>query len=295
MAKIVVIGDIMLDKHVYCDVVGLSPEDDLALKLRIKGQRSRAGGAANVAMNLKSMGCEEVYIFGTIGNDKEGSELSSLLSKKFDGYLIKKPGPTTTKTRYITPRKKHAFRLDNETTEPINKATAQKFFSDIKNISPDIIIVSDYAKGTITWDLMGLIHNLDIKVLVDPKGEDWAKYHKVHVITPNEIEFEKHIGINDAKYTIVTFGGDGCTLAWRDGPVKRLTVREREVGDVTGCGDSFIAGLAMGLLDNDIDKACGYALAAGACAMDHEGVYAVTKQDIEKELETFSYIPEEDI
>ena len=297
--RIAVIGDLMLDKHIHCEIVGLSPEDDLTPKLRVISERTNPGGAANVAVNLKSLGCREIHLFGVIGVDLEGQELTEKLHNiTTGGFLIKNETPTTTKTRYVTPRGRHVARIDREEIKEFDNDIIMQLRDKIHDSLPlDLIVVSDYAKGVITEKLMSLLLSLGTKIIVDPKGRNYQKYGKVYAITPNETEAiiaNQHA----AEYLIITKGSNGCELhKYRLGPFeKKFKVRKREVGDPTGCGDSFIAGLALALTrDKQIKEACGYALATGACAIDHEGAYAVTYKDVGQELASFDYFGKNDI
>lgn len=276
MNKIAVIGDIMLDRRIQCEIIGLSPEDDLTPKLKAIKESYSPGGAANVAANIISLG-GKAFLYGVIGNDQNGNNINPCY-----GELIITDRQTTTKTRYVTPRGRHVARIDREDTNPISPKESDQLLDNIKKNSPyDIIIISDYAKGVITPEIIEGIHNLKTPIIVDPKGTDFIKYGEVLAITPNELEMQRKIGGYLASYLVTTLGGLGCMVWNFDGGITKIKARTREVGDPTGCGDSFIAGLGVALSDGkDFITACRMATAAGSCAVDHDGVYAVTMKDL---------------
>ncbi|HUU40722.1 MAG TPA: PfkB family carbohydrate kinase, partial [Desulfatiglandales bacterium] len=270
-SKIAVIGDIMLDKHVHCEIIGLSPEDDGALKIRTMTEIKKPGGAANVVNNLKTLGCQNIYLYGIIGNDTEGQELTNLINDVKLNLYTCSDRPTTTKTRYISPKGRHIVRIDKEITKPIDQEIKTKIIKELEQNSVyDAIIISDYAKGIVTEELCKEIHCCSQLIIVDPKDKNLMKYGPVYAMTPNEQEWgngTKHEAYN----LIVTKGKKGCTIDIGKATIE-WPVREREVGDPTGCGDSFIAGLTMALVTKyDINKACNIGMAVAACAVDHNG------------------------
>lgn len=296
---IAVVGDVMLDRHISCEVCRLSPEDDLAPILRVTSETSRPGGAANVAVNLKSLGCGKVVLFGAVGmHDLHGSMLERQLNElDIEVVFVNLDRPTTIKTRYLTPHGRHVARVDKEVTKDF---TDEELLSITQFIRPhyyDLIIVSDYAKGMVVPALMEKLS--PARVVVDPKHVDLSRYGPVFAITPNEPEAfaASSAGIDDikhkAEYLVVTAGKNGCYLIPNSPGKKRLTfrVRERQVGDPTGCGDSFVAGFGLALAcGENVESSCSYGVAAGACAMDHRGAYAVTSEDLRKEVYNHKYL-----
>ena len=279
-SNISVIGDIMLDKYVYCEIIGFSPEDDLTPKIRPKRHQSFPGGAANVAKNLRTIQCN-CTLYGIIGNDTNGQELKTLLNdSNIKCKLYEQLKPTTTKTIYVTPKGRHIMRMDEEIAIPIPRNILKQIEEEYQSNKYDITIISDYNKGMITKELMNIINKYS-KVVVDPKGLDYTKYGKVLAITPNHKEYGP---TNNAQNTIVTQGPEGSIL-YND-KCTSIPVSPREVGDATGCGDSFIAGLAASLASGfKIEEACRIASAMAACAVDYEGTHAVTIEEVLKELE----------
>jgi len=319
--RVAVVGDIMLDVHVHCEVTGLSPEDDIAPKLRIREETYRPGGAGNAALNLKSLGLiDEVHLFGVIGTDYNCNTLKEVIEgaaiKLFDVRCDDRP--TTVKTRYLTQRGRHLCRVDHESAHPVVGHVRNALEMAIKSHGPyDLILVSDYGKGMVTEGLMCFLRSRDVRIVVDPKGDDFTKYGSVYAVTPNQREFmgvmkERQADVwtlkCEAKNVILTRGKRGCQLFrvdtrqcfahayTSDYAQDLLYVRPREVGDPTGCGDSFVAGLASSLVvhtqydgDERLAEACRFANAVGACAYDHQGAWSVTLEEVQNELETFTY------
>ena len=295
--KIAVIGDLMLDEHIWCEVLGISPEDDIAPKLKPVRRTYSLGGAANVAHNLATMGVEEVTLFGRYDdeNDMRHNKFAEL-AHDVDINLVwwQQPGvPISLKSRILTPHGRHIARLDEEVIKDLPEEGTQALLDAMERRGPyQLIIVSDYNKGMITPDIMEHINQLDACVLVDPKGPDWVKYGHVYAVTPNEKEAYDPPKAHNAEYNVVTLTGDGCAItpSAASNPQVNLPTRKREQGDPAGCGDSFIAGLGYALVCGlSIYSAARFANAAGACAYDHTGVRAVTRDEVQAELKTYPY------
>jgi D-beta-D-heptose 7-phosphate kinase/D-beta-D-heptose 1-phosphate adenosyltransferase len=301
--KIAVVGDIMLDEHVWCEVLGISPEDDLAWKLRHSRRQLQLGGAANVARNLKMLDGDP-RLFGAGGEDYAGVKVRNLCEEA--GIRLDMTAcpdrPTTTKTRYLTAHGRHIMRVDHETTVFLSGQEADQLALRITAAGPfDLIVVSDYAKGVVTSGLMGFLLAMGCPVFVDPK-RNFSHYGEATLIKANKEEAERFASpTTDARpvgparrsgrFIIITDGGNGGRLQRFDG-VKLLSeaevpVRKREVGDPTGCGDSFLAAAALYYsLDEgrNMADACLVGCAAGACTVDHVGVHAVTRDEVLREL-----------
>lgn len=316
---IAIVGDVMLDVHVTCEVLGMSPEDDLALKLRPLTRRYSPGGAANVALNVNSIGAKTV-LFGRSGVGRDSEILRDNMPRTDTFKTVwhnDNSGHQTVKTRYLTPHGRHIVRIDEETPCELLPDDAQEIGKQIADLKPNLIVVSDYAKGFITPFLMEVIASLKIPYIVDPK-QSFHVYQRPLVITPNEKEARKALTgcdntpsslddlmkMMDAQtqadtgwgpdYLLVTLGGEGATL-WenvvtQDGGeyahADHFKVHSRPHGDPTGCGDALIAALAYALAWQwGMGDAVRFAVAAGSCAFGHTGVYVVKPDDIIKELE----------
>lgn len=292
--KVAVVGDVMFDEYFICDIVGISPEEEVALKLKPVETFCKPGGAANVATNLARMGAK-TFLFSATGDDNEGNVLfDELQDKGVNSYLTYGyRANTTKKTRYITRKGRHLFRVDREETKPINCQCTELILKDLEAFGPyDIIVVSDYDKGVVTDSLMNSINNLGVKFIVDPKGDSYKKYGLPLLMTPNEQEaatLDKASKLSAACYSgvnvLITLSERGSRLI-TDKLFKDIPVRKREFGDPAGCGDAAIAGAAMSIAKGlSLEDASYVANAAGACAFDHTGVYAVTHDELIKELE----------
>ena len=201
--KILVIGDMILDKYYYGEVTRISPEAPVPVTHVINTKKT-LGGAANVAHNLALLGCQ-TSIAGFIGDDHHGDTLiEKLISRGVDYFsLVRTSSPTTTKIRIIGGHQQ-MLRLDFEDTTPFIGAEADNLIANIKNEINDLrktdaVIISDYGKGTCTEDtcqkIIKLCRKKNIAVIVDPKGNQWNKYRGANFITPNLKELNSVLDI----------------------------------------------------------------------------------------------------
>jgi rfaE bifunctional protein kinase chain/domain len=288
--RILVVGDIMLDRHVHCEVLGLSPEDDLTPKIRVISEDVSLGGAANVAVNMRKLGAQ-VLLVGQRGTDGAGHLVDRLLeADKIENVIwCDQKRPTTVKTRYLTPRGRHIIRVDTEDVS-YSHVFMEWFERTVNCLGElDAIVVSDYAKGVVAGPVVDLLRNrYKCPIVVDPKRR-LEEYGKVFAVTPNQAEFDSYIDSENlelADWTVVTRGAKGCTLIDKHGvPHWNFSVRPREVGDPTGCGDSFVAAFTFAVTRGlKVKMACQIGNAAGAVKFDHRGVHAVTIQEIVDEM-----------
>lgn len=269
-ARVVVLGDVMLDRYVSGTASRLSPEAPIAV-LRPTATRATLGGAANVALNIATLG-GQVALVGVIGEDAAGAELMRLLAAShIEPRLMVAAGrPTTVKTRFMAGAHQ-LLRLDEETTAPVDDAAGAallRIFAEALR-SADIVMLSDYAKGALSDPvLQGALtqsKEQDRLVIADPKRADFAAYRGVTVLTPNEHEVRQatHIDAADdadadragrralehcgAEAVVVTRSAKGLTLVRRNAPPLHLPARAREVADVSGAGDTLVATLAVAL------------------------------------------------
>ncbi len=274
--KVMVIGDIMLDRFVYGDVSRISPESPVAVLL-INRENKMLGGAGNVLSNLaglKSKSC----IISVIGDDNEGKEISEMVSNicgDSDGLIIDKSRPSCIKTRFLA-NGQQLLRTDSEKSDFICDEIADKLKKQIdKNISEvQAIILSDYGKGILRDDIISYViekaSKKNISVLIDPKGNDYSKYKGADIVTPNKKELSEaahnmptdkdddvvkaaHKMLNESgiKSAVVTRSKDGMTIISKnndgyDNPVHMRT-QALEVFDVSGAGDTVITTLAAAI------------------------------------------------
>lgn len=271
--KILVIGDLMLDRYILGEVDRISPEAPVPV-LRHVQRYERAGGAANVAMNIAGLGCE-AYLAGFWGDDGEQGELAAILeSARVDTLgVVTGTLPTISKTR-IVGRVQQLLRLDIESRDSRPEVEEQRLLDRVIELTPKMsaVILSDYAKGALTSELCAAVirtaRSHKVPVLADPKTRDFGKYSGATTVCPNLSELatatqvtEYHtpeqlqqlfiagrnlIARHELQFLTVTMSEKGITLLE---PERNFHVpaRAREVFDVSGAGDTVIAVLAAGL------------------------------------------------
>lgn len=269
--KVLVFGDIMLDRYWWGSVNRISPEAPVPV-VRLDKMTLIAGGAANVAANIAGLGAKP-YLVGVVGEDEEAKLFPEILEKSniSADHLIKvKNRPTTVKTRVIA-HSQQIVRIDQETNsylEPFEEIPIWEKINDLLE-EIDIIIVSDYAKGILTDNLLSRLittaKRQNIKILVDPKGKNYLKYKGATLLTPNKKEAaeackleengkdlvktagEMLISELETESILITQGEEGMTLFEKGKEPLHLKALARDVYDVTGAGDTVIATLAVAL------------------------------------------------
>ena len=303
-SNIVVFGDVMLDRYVSGSVDRVSPEAPVPVLKPIK-EEIRLGGAANVALNLSSLG-SKVSLIGISGKDSSSAQILKLLKEnKIKSELVKSSLPTITKLRLLS-SKQQLLRVDNEEefTKDDWSSVKRRFDKSISLKSNNLLIISDYGKGTLQ-DIPAIIRKakkLKKTVLVDPKGDNFSKYKGADVITPNFSEFTGEVGpvksereiTTKAKSLIkslnlgallVTRGSDGMTLFNKEkGKVVRsdFPTQAKEVFDVSGAGDTVIASLAAALSAGfDMSSAVKLANVAAGIVVGKSGTATASLSEIE--------------
>ena len=264
-ARVLVVGDAMLDRYWMGEVERISPEAPVPI-VRVSEEEERAGGAANVARNAAALGAQ-VTLLSVVGADEPGARLEALLKRERVHPLLHHDSSikTTVKLRVIAGRKQQLLRVDFETS-PTHEVLASKL-RDFERVlrDVDVVILSDYGKGGLAHivKMIGMARRAGKAVLVDPKGDDYSRYRGATVITPNKKEFQEVAGSwrskrefaelaqrllrkLDARALLVTQGADGMTL-FEDGKQLHIATQAREVSDVTGAGDTVIATLGVAL------------------------------------------------
>jgi D-beta-D-heptose 7-phosphate kinase/D-beta-D-heptose 1-phosphate adenosyltransferase len=266
--KVLVIGDIMLDRYIHGDVERISPEAPVPV-LRHARRYERAGGAANVAMNLAGLGCQ-TFLGGFWGNDSEQSELASILERAGVDTVgvVSTSLPTISKTR-IVGRTQQLLRLDIESRDTPPTAESHRLHDRATELVAKVhaVILSDYAKGALSTTLCEAIiraaRTAGIPVLADPKTSDFSRYSGATTVCPNLGELSAATGIpvhhtddllaagqalvaeHDLKFLTVTMSEKGISvLRPGNSGVYHSPARAREVFDVSGAGDTVIATLA---------------------------------------------------
>ncbi len=259
--RLLVVGDVMLDRYWFGDVSRISPEAPVPV-VKIERQEERLGGAANVARNATALGAV-TSLLSVVGNDDAGRSLARLLEEgQIDaGLHIDTEIDTIVKLRVIG-RQQQLLRIDFE-TPPSHEILQAKLADFERRVNDaDVVILSDYGKGGLTHitDMIRIARAADKPVLVDPKGDDWAKYSGATVITPNRSELKQVVGSwkSDEELAakarklradlglealLVTRSEEGMTLFADD--TYHQAAQAREVFDVSGAGDTVIATLAV--------------------------------------------------
>lgn len=308
--KILVIGDVILDHFILGSVEKISPEAPVPV-LRYADEYFRLGGAANVAANISALSGSQTRLIGLCGSDRNASALDELLvDKNIKSLLVKsKDYPTITKTRMISLNnsKQQLLRLDQEKTvvSAIDlEQLEQVFISELPNA--DIIVFSDYNKGCLNNlpELIAIAKKHNKIVIADPKKTDPEVYKNADIITPNLKELNSFTGLKQcaeierAQEIISRFNIKNIALTRSEKGMALINSKAVElvpavkngieVIDVTGAGDSFIAGVAVGLADGmDLLTACKYANDIAGIAVTKFGTYVVSKAEIKKEQKIY--------
>lgn len=262
-ARVLVVGDVMLDRYLFGEVSRISPEAPVPV-VRVVREEERPGGAANVARNAAALGAQ-VTLLSVIGADEFGARLRKLIVKEgiHASLRLDKSVETTRKVRVIG-RQQQLMRIDFEKA-PSREILKQKL-SDYQRLlrrKCDVVVLSDYGKGGLTHivDMIGLARGLGKRILVDPKGDDFSRYRGANVLTPNRGELRNVVGQWSSEVDLgkraqalrrelgldallVTRSEEGMTLFDAAG-VHHEAAKAREVYDVSGAGDTVIAAFAV--------------------------------------------------
>ena len=268
-ARLLVIGDVMLDRYWHGEASRVSPEAPVPV-VKVGNREDRPGGAGNVALNMAALG-SAVRLVGIVGNDATGLELLSRLTAAgvYGAFLQSADKPTITKLRVIG-QHQQLIRLDFE--QEFEAADIIGLQGKVKSLIGDsqVMVLSDYGKGALqeTANLIELGRSKDIPIIVDPKGTNFEKYRGATLLTPNLSEFEAVAGYsnNEEEFVnkglrlvkdlnleaiLITRGEHGMTLIRPDSPELHLPARAQEVFDVTGAGDTVISVLAAAMAAGD--------------------------------------------
>lgn len=311
-AKILVVGDIMVDHFVYGTVSRISPEAPVPV-VNVKHEKLMPGGAANVVSNAGKLGAK-VYVAGVVGDDYNGDILKQLVGKAGDknkidsSYILTlKNFRTIIKTRVIA-HNQQVVRFDREDNGKFTVKVYKKLLEGIKETADDIdaVIISDYGKGLIERkffsNMVNFLRDKNKFIALDPKVENFRFYKNVSILTPNinETSGGSGVKINNEKtlekasrtiikkvnpdYLLITRGEAGMSLfSGGDNPLLslHLKARAKEVYDVTGAGDTVISTLTVAKsVGASIKEACYIANAAASIAVSQLGTYAVGADEL---------------
>lgn len=301
--KILVVGDIMLDRYIHGEVDRISPEAPVPV-IRHAQRYERAGGAANVAMNLAGLGCQ-TFLAGFWGSDSEQAELDSILQRvEIDTVgVISSSLPTISKTR-IVGRNQQLLRLDIESREKYSSDEAQRLLERATELAGRVhaVILSDYAKGALSAPLCASVIQAarasGVPVLVDPKTRDFSKYKGATTVCPNLSELSLATAVpaheteailaaaqtlavvHDFEFLTVTMSEKGISVLRPDSTF-HSPARAREVFDVSGAGDTVIATLAASLAGGlKIESAVELANLAAGVVVGKVGTVPIARHEL---------------
>ncbi len=298
-ARLLVVGDIMLDRYWTGATSRISPEAPVPV-VKVGNTEDRLGGAANVALNIATLG-SHVSLCGIVGNDEAGRRLKELLAASAieDLSVTDTTNPTITKLRVMS-RHQQLLRMDFE--EPLQNIAKETLLEHIKTRLDDVdaVVISDYAKGTVAnpQAIMVLCKSRGIPVFVDPKGHNFEPYRGASLITPNRSELEAVVGacatledvFNKAEELrqalaldnlLVTLSEKGMALVRENHSPFHMPTTAKDVFDVTGAGDTVIATLAAAVAaGSDIPNAMRLANLAAGVAVGKLGTSTVTVDEL---------------
>ena len=308
--RVLVIGDIILDKYVWGDVSRISPEAPVPV-VEVRQETRALGGAANVIHNIATLGAEPI-LCGVIGKDAIGREVLKKVDEMgliTEGIIVEQDRPTTIKTRIIA-HSQQMVRFDRESLTDIMPGSMERLLGFIEkridNI--DAVVVSDYGKGVVSASvmkhLMEMIRSVSGKkvvVAVDPKTDNFKYYQGVDTITPNHHEagIFCRFDIVDKKTmhragrqilrdlncrsVLITQGRDGMTLFEHGGEITHIPTVAKKVFDVTGAGDTVIGTLSLGLASGmELKTAAKMSNFAAGIVVGEVGTSAVKAEDLKK-------------
>ncbi len=308
-ARVLVLGDVMLDRFVYGHVERVSPEAPVPV-MALERTLNMPGGAANVARNVAALG-GKVVLIGVVGQDEPAAELRALFAADSiqESTAVDPSRPTTTKTRFVADRQQ-ILRTDVESSTPLSEELIVQLLSNYEAALSvtDIVVLSDYGKGVLSEEVVGRAIEAAAArgkvVLVDPKSRSFLKYKGATVLTPNKHELQTACGhecssdeqVVDGARTIlaqgvcdtivVTRGKDGMSVVRSNGAVSHIRTDAREVFDVTGAGDTAVAAMAVGLASGaDIDTASRLANVAAGVVVGKYGTATATIDEILSRLD----------
>ncbi|HUU05706.1 MAG TPA: D-glycero-beta-D-manno-heptose-7-phosphate kinase [Patescibacteria group bacterium] len=292
--KILVFGDIILDRYIFGQVERISPEAPVPV-VKVDSEEMRLGGAGNVAANIDQLGAKGLLL-GVVGADGYADEIARL--KKNGNWVISDPAnQTIVKTRIISQRQQ-IVRVDREGQIRLGSAVMDQIKAAVDAAEMDAVIVSDYAKGTVNAEVMSLLKAravaLNIPIVVDPKPSHFDFYHNVTGVTPNLKEAEAMAGnpmatdldvglaLNRIRrkfktdFALITRGGKGISAAKKNRKIFHLPAFSHEVFDVTGAGDTVVAVLTLALAAGaDLREAVALANAAASIVVEKIGTSQV--------------------
>lgn len=308
-ARILILGDIMLDEYLFGSVNRISPEAPVPV-VEITSSKQILGGSANVATNICALGDEPILV-GTVGDDEASVKLLRLMRDKGisgDSIVYDTSRQTTIKTRVMA-HSQQVVRTDREDRHELDAKTERKVLDQFSAMADEIqaVIISDYGKGVITASLLERVIDIcvekDIFIAVDPKETHFFNYKRVSLITPNHHEAGFAYGLRitsdkdlaevgtgllrklEARSILITRGADGMSLFRPGVEPTHIPAFARKVFDVTGAGDTVIATFVSAVCAGaDLVEAAVVANAAAGITIGEVGTASVTPGQLKREL-----------
>ncbi len=307
--RVLIIGDVMLDSYIWGSVDRISPEAPVPV-INVKKKDFRLGGAANVALNIASLGATPV-LCALVGNDEDGRKLFQRLDENKmpkDGMVISSYRPTTVKTRVIASHQ-HVVRVDEESDREASAEEEKLLLERIQKLLPDcdVVIFEDYDKGVINLSLIKktveLARNRNIPTVVDPKKRNFLSYTGVTLFKPNLKELREGLKVEvnasnqqqvensvsllkerlKTSGVMVTLSEHGVYLDYENQKIK-LPAHAREIADVSGAGDTVVSVAALCVaLHQQPEIVAGLSNLAGGLVCQHVGVVSIDKKELLEE------------
>lgn len=310
-ARVLVVGDVMLDRFIYGEVERISPEAPIPV-MRLKEENIMLGGAGNVLGNLVSLGATAGFA-AIIGDDEAGRTITRLTGElpRCIPHLLTDPARRSTeKNRYIA-QSQQMFRADREDRQPLSDTATGKLLRSVEEEMKDaqLVVLSDYGKGVLTEattkQIIALAEKRKLPVIADPKARDFIKYEGAWLLTPNvkelrdatDCEAGEIDAIADAARAemqrcrianmIVTLGARGMLVIPAKGEVTHIPAQKREVFDVSGAGDTVVATLAAALATGQtLEDAAFLANVAAGIVVGRAGTASVYRTDLKTAVHT---------
>lgn len=304
-ARVLVVGDVMLDRYWQGDTSRISPEAPVPV-VHVHEQEHRLGGAGNVAVNIRALGAQ-ACLLAACGQDEAGSMITQQLTDHAIEHRLQQHVENTSVTKLrVLSRHQQLMRLDFEAPQLTTDEVV--LLQDVTRALADtgLLILSDYGKGTIADPQLYIqaARAQQVPVLIDPKGKDFNRYRGATLLTPNRKEFEMIVGVcqneadlvakglqalktYDLQALLVTRGEEGMTLLREGQPPLHLSARAREVFDVTGAGDTVIATLGTGLAAGiPLEQAIALANMAASITVSRIGAVSVSVPELRRAIQT---------
>ncbi|MBA4396387.1 MAG: D-glycero-beta-D-manno-heptose-7-phosphate kinase [Syntrophus sp. (in: bacteria)] len=310
-ARVLVVGDLMIDHFIRGKVSRISPEAPVPV-VEVESDYLLLGGSANVSHNIHAMG-GGVCVSGVVGADKMGKKLISEFRKRqidTRGVVVEANRPTTLKTRIVA-HSQQVVRFDRESRQPVTADSIERMLAYVSTLRDELgaIVISDYGKGVITQALLDgireLVQNRNITICVDPKKSDFSLYEGCDIITPNHHEAGRAVGaervsrenlievgttlLSRYRYQalLITRGEEGMSLFEKNDRIRHtfFPTQAREVFDVTGAGDTAIGVFALCMASGATFKEAAFlANHAAGIVVGKVGTSTVSQAELKKVL-----------